>query len=528
MKYENERIRVKLFLEGKWLVRKGFTPIDTSSGIKWNYQHSNNPATYQTYMHSLGILNDLMRISQVDHNTNLEKKARDLILDWHSIDHSKGKNYAWKEHPVSSRINNIIYFQSRAEKYKLSKKIFDKLIIEHCNYLSKETNYKFNNHGLMMDNALINAASFLSDNDLKQLYIEKALYRIRYAMQRDFSRQGVHLENSPEYHRMIIMIYKNIEKKLKELKIPLGKQETAILKLAQQFRNFIIQPNQVYPMIGDTGSIPDTRIKKNFNDFHDTEAGITIFHNYNQMEPEKSSMMIFKAGYYNKTHKHYDDLSTYLYLNGEELLIDSGKYSYSGKDPIRKHIISPKGHNTVNLSGQDYQLVDPLREQFKLKLAKRMIKSQYKMISGINKLYKNSTLTRYSILTKEDVCIIIDRVVSKENKATYQNFNINEDATIEKIDELTYEILLNNKKFSIKTFERNASTIESKIAKGYISRKFGEYNHNERILYKQNNKNTTYITAIYSKDEDIEIDYINLRLSKLTYSINGKEVTIEL
>src|SRR5699024_9891243 len=151
-------------------------------------------------------------------------------------------------------------------------------------------------------------------------------------------------------------------------------------KLAQRYKGYIIQPNQVYPMIGDTGYIPDPRIKKSFKDFHDTEAGISILNNYNELEPENSSMLIFKSGYFNKTHKHLDDLSIYLYLNGEELLIDSGKYSYSAKDPIRQHIKSPQGHNVINLPDQTYNLENPFKEQFNLKITKRVSKLNYKLV----------------------------------------------------------------------------------------------------------------------------------------------------
>lgn len=528
MKFSNERRRVELFLENKWLVRKGFVPLDISKGINWNYQHIDNAATYQTYIHSLGILNDLMKISRLDENIKIEKIARDLILNWNNSDHSKAKSYAWKEHPVSSRINNIIAFQDEATRYKLTQKTFENLVTEHCSYLSNERNYKFNNHGLMMDYALINAANHLKDDEKKKMYIDKAVYRIRYAIQRDFSRNGVHLENSPEYHRMVLIIFKNIEKKLKELKISLGAQETEILKLAQRYKGYIIQPNQVYPMIGDTGYIPDPRIKKSFKDFHDTEAGISILNNYNELEPENSSMLIFKSGYFNKTHKHLDDLSIYLYLNGEELLIDSGKYSYSAKDPIRQHIKSPQGHNVINLPDQTYNLENPFKEQFNLKITKRVSKLNYKLVVGINKLYEGTTLTRYNILTKDNICIIIDRVVSKESKSSYQNFNLNEEAEINKIDESEYQVIINEKKFGIKTFNRTGSYVTSDIKKGYISRKFGTYKENERILFNQEGKNLTYITAIYSLEGGLNIDYINLRLSKLTYSINGSETIIDL
>src|SRR5699024_6458251 len=153
---------------------------------------------------------------EIYRNLNIKNKARNLIFYSMKKDHKLGKNQDWKEHPVSSRINNIINFQTTETKYKLCKRTYGKILISHCKYLSNEKNYKFNNHGLMMDNALINAASHLPDEEKRKLYIDKAVYRIRYAIQRDFSRYGVHLENSPEYHRMILMLYSNIEKNLEK------------------------------------------------------------------------------------------------------------------------------------------------------------------------------------------------------------------------------------------------------------------------------------------------------------------------
>src|SRR5699024_2989776 len=177
------------------------------------------------------------------------------------------------------------------------------------------------------------------------------------------------------------------------------------------------------------------------------------------------AMLTFKAGYQNKTHKHLDDLSTTFYLDGYEILIDSGKYSYNNHDSIRNHLVSPYAHTTICLEGKSYQLTNPIKDQFKLKITRYTGKKNYKMVTGINELYKNVKLIRHNILTKENIYIIIDRVISKQKEEILQNFNINENAQVRKIDNLTYEIVFGDESFILKTFERYNSNITSEIKK---------------------------------------------------------------
>lgn len=528
MKLIKEREKVDAYFNNQLLVRKGFESIDISKGINWNYQHIDNANTYQTYLHSLTIVDALVKIAKYDENNSLLKEAKKIILDWNNADHTDNRNYAWKEHPVSSRLNYLIDFQNVSEKYKIPDKIFNQLLVEHCEFLYTEKHYRFNNHGLMMDYSLLNASAYIIDKEKKTKYIDKALYRIRYALRRDFTRRGVHLENSPEYHRMVLTFFRKIEWKLKELRTPLGKQEKAILNLAQEYKSYIIQPNQEYPIIGDTGTIKDVKITKNYNNFYDVDSGIGIFNNYNKNNPEKSTMLTFKSGYFNKTHKHYDDLSITLFMDGQELLSDSGKYSYAGKDPIRRHIVSSKAHNTICIEGESYKLLNPIDEQSKLKLTGYKAKKDYILSAGMNKLYKDINLVRYNVLTKDNLYIIVDRMISNSIQTVQQNFNLNENAQLKKLDELTYEISLGDEYYIIKSFERRNTNVTSKLDVGYISRSFGSYKENQRITFNQKTKNATFITAVFNKKNIDNIGEVKLQNNKIIYEQNNREVKVEL
>src|SRR5699024_10311664 len=132
------------------------------------------------------------------------------ILSWFNFNKKEenSNNFLWNEHAVSARIRKIIDFQNPRTNVKLSKRIYKKLLEMHCDYLYNDKNYKNNNHGIMMDESLIIASIHISNKDLREIYLNKAFLRIKVALYRDFTRKGVHLENSPEYHLLVLKLFK--------------------------------------------------------------------------------------------------------------------------------------------------------------------------------------------------------------------------------------------------------------------------------------------------------------------------------
>lgn len=521
--------RVHDFLNDKLLVKNNFDSIDISKGINWDYKHSHNANTYQIYIHSLGIVKDLVQyVRTVENNPQYLLKAREVIKNWFEYNDYERDNKAWHEHSVAARITNIIYFQERAGEFKLSEDTFDAILDKHCEYLFSERHYKQNNHGLMMDRALINSVKYLKDEERKRTYLDKVVYRVKYALYRDFSRKGVHLENSPEYHRMVLQIFKDINKALAKVKINLGKEAEAILKRVEIYQRYLVKPNHHYPMIGDTGTYYDYNIKKHYNDFIDHEAGIGILQYKNVNDTSKSTWLSFKSGYLSKTHKHKDDLSINLFMNGYDVFIDSGKYSYKTSDPIRKYLVSPEAHNTIYIEGKDYELNNPIDDQFGLKINRYVERSNYKTITGVNKLYRDSVLSRHTILTKDNHVFLVDNILNKKEESVNQVFNINEDATINKLTELKYEIIIEKDIYILEVFPRPNSNVTSSIKKGYISRQFSKYHNNSRIIFNQKGKRIKFITAFYPKNDESHLNSVGLEGGRLSYNYQGKNHLISL
>lgn len=531
MKINEEQLKVLTrqvdsYKKGSLIIKSGFKPVNVANGIDWNYRHSNNENTYQTYLHSLNFINVFTQLAVHNEDKNLMKEIRKIILDWNKKNRLNEENFAWAEHPAASRILNIIYFQEHTLFYKLKKKEFDKIIKDHCQFLNDEKNYKMNNHGLMMDNALLKASDYIEDEEVRKVYEEKALYRIRLSLYRDFSRRGVHLENSPEYHRMVMIIYRKIMSTLKNKKIEPDTHFKNLYKSADNFKSYMIKPNLEYPMLGDTGLIVEKSVKKRFRDFVDYDAGLALLQRRDKKDINKSTYLTFSSGYQSKTHKHLDDLSVTYYLNGHDLLIDPGKYLYDKNDKIRKYLISPEAHTTVAIRNKTYTLKNPFIDFNNLRIVKYYSTKNYRIITGINKLYDNISIFRTIVITNDPVLIIIDRVISNNIETVTQIFNINHEAEIIKQSNLLYEVKLNDSTYHIETTKLNNKEISSDIKNGFVSFKFSKSVENKRIVFEQNSKYTTFITSIL--ENSLSVNNMKFEDKVLSFNCNGTQYNINL
>lgn len=525
---KKEHINVSnLLLKDKLRVKKDFDDIDITNGVNWKYQHNSNAKTYQVYLHSLNILKSLVITSKALEDNTYLAVAEKHLNEWIEGEFSQSNSQAWHEHAVAARLQNIIYYQQRAKGFNLEKEKFQKLLLDHCKFLSKKSNYQENNHGIMMDNALIFATKSLENKDLKQFYIEIAYYRVKMALFRDFSKMGVHLENSPEYHKMVLNLYSNVAKNLAAAKMPLGKEINGLFNRARMYTGHMLKPDNTLPIIGDS-SVYEETVPKKYTDFVDHEAGVIISQYRDSINDKDSSWLYFKSGYMSKTHKHKDDLSLNLYMNSHDILIDSGKYGYNLKDPIRKYIVSPQAHSTAYYKDSDYELSNPYSDQIKLKTNRFENRGKYKLSTGINNLYKEGGITRNAILTKDKILIVFDRFVTREFNTGIQNFNFNENAKITQLNENKFEIIIDNKLYVLECVNIGFGVPTGKTHDGYISYKFGKTIQNQRIEFELKSKNFGMLTFLYEKRESFKIDSINKTANEINFDLNSVKQSIRI
>lgn len=506
-------------LNGMYKLQNGLDEISFHRKIDWNYKHSISSNTYQLYLHTLNFNNSLVRAFVKKQDLKYIVKAKSIIEDWIKENLNQKENYAWYDHTVSSRIQNLLYYQSNApDRYKIKKKKFEKTIEKHLDFLVKFKNYTENNHGIMMDRALIISALFLEDKELRDEYIMLAKNRIEKAILRDYSYQSVHLENSPDYHRMVTNWLNKVSKLLDDIKMTLSSKYKNILKEAEAYNGIISNYNKVYPMIGDT-AYGKTRYKKLHNDMVDYEAGIAVLNNKNTQ-----STLVFNCGYQNLTHKHKDDLSFTLSIEREEIFIDSGKYNYHKNDPIRKYMISPEAHSTLLVLNKEYSL----DYKNKIEITSSFIHKDYKVIKGIHKGYQGITLERTIIVLNNSVYIIIDRASSKIENTYIQNYVLSTDIIIQVIGNRKYLLTTQSKKKYI--LQEHSPVAASKILNGkdensIVSTEFNSIKDTRRIEIRKKQRNSVFLATLTRKEQKIEIcsfedDNLTILVNNETYSIS--------
>src|SRR5699024_6937841 len=193
---------------------------------------------------------------------------------------------------------------------------------------------------------------------------------------------------------------------------------------------------------------------------------------------------------------------------------------------IRNFLISPEAHTTIGIKNKQYTLSNPFIDFNDLRIVKYYSTDKYRIISGINKLYDNTSINRTIIITNDPALIIIDRVISKNTEAVSQYFNINQDAKISNLSNVLYEIRLNDFIYHIETLQVNNKEITSNIKSGYVSFKFSKSIKNKRIVFEQNSKSTTLITTV--TENKVKVKDIKFEDKILSFECNDKLYNINL
>lgn len=524
-KVRREEIIKNIIEKQQLIVKYGFDPINISEGIDWSYQHPHNTRTYSVYLHALEYVGYLALAGEEYNDENYYEIAKKFIISWNQQDSEESIEHSWNEHAVSYRLSNFILFQDTvSEQYKLDSDFFDQLLIKHCAFLADDLNYKPNNHGILMDESLFKASFYMTDGIYQKLYKSIALNRVKLALYRDFSRKGLHSENSPEYHRMMMIVLNRFNELIKAKDETLTNDVNHKLKKAKNLLRIMLKPDATYPMVGDTSYREDSNLKKDFSDYIDYEGGLVIFQNKNTENPLLSDYLYFKCGYLSKTHKHFDDLSFNLMLDGNDIFIDAGKYSYSKKDPIRQYFLSPEAHTAPLIEGKEYKPTSPIVDQYNLGISNARVTTEHKIVRGYNSLYKKIVLNRTAVLSKEGHFFLIDEIISENIETLLQNFNINENANINIIDNYSAEIEINSEKYIIKSFFNE--NIKLEMVPGYYSKVFSEFHENFHLRYNNHFGTKISLIAVFNKNKKPE--EVQFSSKKIQYYYMGNKYTIML
>lgn len=298
---------------------------------------------------------------------------------------------AWYDMALALRtpmLLNLLIQTSKTDELKEDSVILLDALLWHMDKLSEAAAFNpNNNHGFYTAASQLHLAKFGSALPGVQEAHDEGLLRLEIMVDRQFAEDGVHLEHSPDYHRMLLGSFERaitdgiIEDK--RIRDRIGK--------AAYVLGWMIQPNGHLVQFGDT---PSTRMK--FKNAHSLDAETLFIMSDGQKgsppstemavfaeggyafvrspapsgpgELEQSGYLALNAAFHSRAHKHADDLTIVWSDKGAEILVDSGRYGYGDLlspdsplrlngfyygSPERQYVEGTMAHNTLMMDGVD-------------------------------------------------------------------------------------------------------------------------------------------------------------------------------
>lgn len=394
-------------LEQGWS-RRNYPLIDINKNIPWKLRNQEE-RSWNFYIHSWDMVDPLLYAYNLSKDENLFKPVLDIAINWidqyvdiqtnRPVDDISSNDFAWYDMAVGLRSYRLAYIYDKySREQEANEYIKSKLwrgLLAHQAYLNDDSNITFhNNHGYYQAAGQIAMGRrFAAESELMAEALEQGITRFKIMLEQQFTKDGVHREHSPDYHRMvydtligvikadlikdeyILSFTDKIEEALSWFILPnqyianFGDSDWRLMKI----KSSAAQKKWQTPMMkfvttnGEIGEIQDESLKV-FDEAGyfvvRTKPNIQLINKY-----ENYSYLAQTAAFHSRTHKHADDLSFIWYDRGHNILIDAGRYGYIGKaemgtelwkqgywytHPNRLYCESTRAHNTLEFDNIDY------------------------------------------------------------------------------------------------------------------------------------------------------------------------------
>lgn len=440
----------KKALEGYIVVQDGLLEVPHSNGkLDWNINLSANTDRVQLLLHSLNMVQLLGKAYENSGNREYLMLAINFFYDWYAfqenVEHTQNNAYIWNDHAVALRTENLIYLLLLLDKENwIDFKIYNKLysiLMYQGKWLNNDENYFENcNHGIYEDRALICLAKLWETDEAKN-WLRNAKKRLLSQKKFAFTDEMVHVENSPEYHIVVLDLFMRIAIFLKQFGDSYGEKLYHDIKPSEEFLSWMIKPSGYLAEVGDTEKNTisfseeiinnykkeqlksDGEIKKEWSRIY-SKSGYAFWRMESEIDnPQLDSWLMFKAGYHSRVHKHGDDLSVLWTVRGYDILIDPGKFGYTLGDAKVDYLHSALAHNTVVVDEKTYSIANERTHLTGILEFDTSKAIQY--VRGYNDSYSGVHIDR-AIYHWENTLIIHDEIQSKDMHAFSQMFHISE------------------------------------------------------------------------------------------------------
>lgn len=503
-----------------------FDTVDFDDTFNWEVTVEKYGHSYQLYIQSLRVVSALLLEYERTKKRDYLNQSKRIVESW--MDYAEGHTNSamiWYDHPTANRAQTLIHFLYLARNhYDLDSERYRKILERHAQVMSNPEIYKYNNHSLMMDRALIIIGRILKHEPFIQLGISRAVETFWYS----FSAKGIHLENSPSYHGMVVRIYDELEEYLNKFDRSLGDIILKYLDKAKDYYSLIAKPDHELPELGDSsGGKVENKVYKNIFDY---ELGLVVM----QYELPTPVYMTFISGMSGKTHKHSDDLSITLSYGKDDILVDAGRFNYS-KSKERNYMTSARAHSTVYIKGKSYKRENENRFTRDIDITSYFDTDSHTIAKGKNETFGESKLYRSVVqLKKYPIIFVFDSAVVKD-QTVVQNFNLHHTVKVTEHRKDKAQLTLKSGQeailyqlSSVDSYELLDATSNKDIIQAVNTASFGKTVDTHQLQYQKVDVNADYVfETMILMNPDLNVRCKRVK-NVLYVTVDGEEIIINL
>lgn len=458
--------------------------FDPEGKVDWEYKPDSDPEfSYQFNRHRFFIC-----LGQAYRLTKDEKYVRSflrLLTDWMERVRRtpESEKTTWRILEAGFRgeywTKAIRYF---ADSPLLTDSVIEKFckcLIDHGEYIIEmHSPYRYiSNWGVLENHGLFEIGAAMPDEARKKRYLSIALEHLEIQAQMQILGDGVQWEQSPMYHNEVLHCFADVLILALRNKIPIPETILKAVKKMAYADLMWQKPDGREFMTGDSDDMDirdtvglvaylfqDPVLKYGGREFLDFESvwdiGAAGAREYEAMAVQKpdflsaamedsgnyylrsgwgseGNLLHFHCGTMGAGHGHSDKLHVDLVIHGEDILTDSGRYTYA-VDKGRFDFKNPDAHNTITVDGKYFtickdswecsKLCQPVKQQHKFA-------GPYEFIQGGHLGYMDQRegvfVNRKILYIRPELYIIMDEMYTGGQHTYRQYWNFSEKGQIE-------------------------------------------------------------------------------------------------
>lgn len=474
LRVADEVCRQEFKFDLRWDMEQTAEPVVFKDKIDWLFMPGDDPE----FIYAFNRMRFWICLGQAYAVTKDEKYADAFVnqlLGWiESVPHIPENDKAWRTLETGLRmeywIKAMMYFKGSPA---ITAEVMDKFVAsmtEHAEFIMSVWNWynMMSNWGVMANHGLFVAGVMLPETERTKEYISTAIKRLDTEIRLQVYDDGTQWEQSPMYHNEVTQLFYTVVILAERNNIPLPEGFAERVHKMALANVYWQKPNGEEISNGDSDEIDVrdvTTIGAAF--FHDPllkgsaypeldfdsawEVGAELAEEYKNMKSENpaeqtvalkdsgnfylrsgwtkdDTFMHFHCGTLGAGHGHSDQLHIDLYANQEDILMDSGRYTYVDKID-RFEFKDAAAHNTTIVDGSScYNYIDSWECSKLDRAVNRVCKDfkNYAYVEGGHLGYMHSLkggvfANRRIIYLKPDIFVLVDEFYTN-GIHSYQNF----------------------------------------------------------------------------------------------------------